>query len=363
MRVRFPIWYLVGGFAAAFAFLFLCLQLLPNTMVPVLIAWVLAYAFNPLIDHFENQGFKRGSVVFWFFILTGFLFSLFVVIVLPYLFMQTSEFMDHLPEFAKDVPALVTTFLNWVSEKIHMNTSALREKVLLFIQKYYSEDSLEKIANWLGVSFSHTANWLRSSLGMVLVPVFFYFFLRDLDRLQKVLFHWIPKPYQPFVRVRLNKVDVILSGFIRGQLSVCLILGGVYSVGLLSSGINYGVLIGLAAGILNVVPYLGVTVGLISSLIMAVLQGGNVMGSVLLVFLVFALAQALDAFFITPRMVGAKVGLSGFWTLLLILIGGELFGIAGMIMAIPTGGVGRVVFRDFQAAYLKSRFYKKEKAT
>ncbi len=324
---------------------------IPNTLTPLLIAAVLAYAFDPLIDYFEKKGCKRSKVVFWFFLLTAFVFLLFLFIVLPYLFVELSEFLQNAPSY-------FLSLLAWVSKEFHLETSTLKLKLTQFVQEHYSTESFSKILEWLRISFTETTTFLLSLFSGIMVPIFFYFFLIQIDSMKCKTFQWIPKPYQRFVRIRLQKVDRILSGFIRGQVTLALSLSVLYSLGLILLGVRYGLLIGVIAGILNMVPYLGVTLGIVASLAMVLIQGKGIL-FYFFVLLLFGLIQLLDGLLLTPHIVGKKLGLHTFTILILILIGGELFGIAGMLFAIPLGGVGRVVFRDLKASYLRSSFYLK----
>jgi predicted PurR-regulated permease PerM len=333
-----------------FAFVALCLYAIPNTMVPLLIGLTLAYAFDPVIDFFEERGVPRKRAVFWLFLVIGGVFLLGITILLPYLFIQLLELIENLP-------SLLVQLMEWVSKKFHLETTTLQDNILNFVKKQYSTENFAKLANFIRVSFASTANWVFTLAGALIVPVFFYFFLVDIDRIKTSAFQLIPRPCRSFVRVRLLKVDRILSGFIRGQLTVAFILCILYSIGLSLVGIRYGFLIGFVSGCLNIVPYLGVAIGLSASLFMSFF-GGNVWLQILGVLLVFWLIQTLEGFVITPKIVGDKVGLNPFTAIIALLIGGELFGIAGMLLAIPTAGVLRVILRDCKAAYLKSRFYK-----
>jgi len=315
------------------------------------VALGLAYAFDPVIDFFEEKGFKRQRVVFWFFLLMGFMVLLVMTLFLPYLFIQVQEFIHQLP-------SMIILMLTWVSEKFNLESTEIKGNLTRFIKEQYSSENFSMLAKWVTRSATGAVNWVFSLLGAAIIPVFFYFFLVDIDRFKQSTFALIPKPYQSFVKVRLGKIDQILSGFIRGQLMVALILSALYSIGLLIVGIRYGLLIGMASGLLNVVPYLGVTLGIIAGLVMAIVSGSGIW-PVVGVLLVFVVVQTLEGFVITPKIVGNKVGLSPFLTILVILVGGELFGIAGMLVGIPLGGVGRVLFRDFKAAYLKSDLYKR----
>lgn len=351
MKKLFPIHYLLLSLLVFSIFIALCLHFIPNTMTPLLIGLILAYAFDPIIDYFENKGMKRKKVVFWFFVLIGFIFLFIITILIPYLFIQLSELIEN-------IPSILLKISEWISNKLNIETSILKQKITLFLKEQYSVDNFSKFAKIVRISFTSTASWIGTLATALIIPIFFYFLLLDIDKIKESAFRLVPKQYQSFVKVRLQKVDTILSGFIRGQLTVACVLSILYSIGLSIVGIKYGLLIGITAGILNIVPYLGVGLGIICSIVMAFVEG-NLWIQIIGVLLVFGVVQTLEGFFITPNIVGNKVGLNPFTTIIAIVIGGELFGISGMLVAIPLGGICRVIFRDAKAAYLKSNFYKR----
>lgn len=349
MNKTFPIRYYIGFLAGVGALFVTLLYLLPNTMTPLLIALILAYAFDPVIDFCESKGFSRFKAVFWFFLLTGFATLGLILFIIPNLILQLSQLIEALP-------SLLIKFLNYLAGLLHMETSDLKIKAMEFISQQYNTENFTKIAQLLRVSFSSTANWLSSLLGMLIIPLFFYYLLLDFDTLKRRIFQMIPNAWKPFVRIRLSKMDSILSGFLRGQLLVSGILSLLYSTGLMLLGVQYGLLIGCLSGLLNFVPYLGIALGLGLSLAVS-LFNPDPLFHIIGILLLFGFVQLLEGFILTPRIIGNKVGLTPFFAILSLFVGGELFGIPGMLSAIPLAGVFRVIFRDFKAAYFKSRFF------
>ncbi len=349
MNKTFPIHFYIA-FLAGFAVLFgALLFLLPNTMTPLLLALLLAYAFDPVIDFFEARGVSRFKAVFWFFLLTGFTVIGLILFIIPSLILQLSQLIEALP-------SLLIKLLNYLASLLKMETSELKVKAMEFISQQYSAENFSKVAKLLRLSFSSTANWLSSFLGMLIIPLFFYYLLLDFDTLKHKTFCLVPKSWKGFIRIRLLKMNSILSGFLRGQLLVAGILSVLYSTGLVLLGVQYGLLIGCLSGILNFVPYLGVTLGLSLSLTVSLFNSDPVFHVIGVLFL-FGTVQLLEGFVLTPRIIGNKVGLTPFFAILSLFIGGEMFGIPGMLAAIPSAGVLRVILRDFKAAYYKSRFF------
>ena len=351
MKTAFPIRIYLLFFIAVFALLGLSLFLMPSTMTPLLTGLILAYAFDPVIDYLERRGFSRSKAVFWFFIFMGFFMAAALLLLLPTLLLQLSELIESSPQ-------LLVQFLNWISQKMHMETSLIKQKILEFVSTQYSAENVARIAKIIKTSFSSTAGALTLLGTMLMIPIFFYFFLMDIDRIKQGFFKMIPRPWQSWVQIRLKKMDSILSGFIRGQLLVASLLSLFYSTGLVLLGVRYGLLIGVGAGLLNIIPYVGVTSGLLLSLAMGFFSQSPVfqISGILILFLGI---QLLEGFYLTPRIVGNKVGLTPFFAIISLLVGGELFGLSGMVAAIPAAGVLRVILRDVKAAYLRSRLYLK----
>jgi len=350
---KIPIYYLLIPFIVIVLCLGLALYLIPATITPLLIGLSLAYAFDPLIDFFEKKGFNRNIIVLLFFILLGLMLFSVITILVPYLFLQLTEFIEHLPE-------MILKLWNLISLKLNIDSFELKEKLTAIIQEQYNSESFAKMATLIKTSLTSTTSWFSGIAGIFIIPVFFYFFLIDIDRIKISLFKMIPAPYQDVMAIRFAKIDNVLSGFIRGQLMVALILAFFYSILLSLVGIKYGFLIGFIAGLLNIIPYVGVFLGITTSILMAFFSE-KIIITIVLVLLIFVVVQMIEGFIITPKVVGEKVGLSSLATIIAILIGGELLGVVGMFIAIPVGGVLRVIYRDLKSAYLRSEFYQKEK--
>jgi predicted PurR-regulated permease PerM len=172
----------------------------------------------------------------------------------------------------------------------------------------------------------------------VIIPVFFFFILKDIDYIRDSFYSFVPDSIEGWVRDYLGMVDEVLSGFIRGQIIVALCLAVLYSIGLGITGIRFGVLIGVVAGLLFIVPYVGTVIGILASATVVLVDFSG-WGQVLGVAATFAIAQAIEGYILTPRIVGNQVGLNQLETLIAILVGGEMAGLPGLIIAIPTGGI------------------------
>ena len=202
---------------------------------------------------------------------------------------------------------------------------------------------------------------LVSSLSnLVLLPFLLYYFLLDWARWTQGIKTMIPRRYlETYTRISGN-MDTVLGEFLRGQLTVMLVMGLVYGLGLMLVGLESGFAIGMVAGLLVFVPYLGAFTGLLLATMAALLQFGTWQG-LLAVWAVFAVGQFLESFIITPKIVGDRIGLSPFWVIFALMAFGSLFGFVGMLLALPLAAVTLVLLREGVAAYMGSRFYRREK--
>ena len=205
--------------------------------------------------------------------------------------------------------------------------------------------------------FGSTASALSAVAALVLIPVFAFFLLRDFDLIIARIGALIPVNYRPFIRSRMIEIDETLSRFVRGQLTVSAILVLLYSLGLWIVGLPLALVIGVVAGVGNLVPYLGTTLGFLLAGVMLALdwQGWGHVGAVAGVF---AAVQVLEGWVITPKVVGDSVGLSTLSVIVSVMIFGELFGFYGVLVAVPAAAILKILFREGLDAYRASEFFR-----
>jgi predicted PurR-regulated permease PerM len=198
---------------------------------------------------------------------------------------------------------------------------------------------------------------LASIFNAALVPLFAFYFLRDFDKMKASMSGLVPLPHRERVAVRARRVDGVVGHWFRGQVTVAAILGISYTVGLGLCGVKLWYAIGILAGVMSIVPYLGFLVGIGLALLMSGLDDGSGWGQIVGVLCVFAVVQMTDAYFITPKIVGDKVGLSPVVVIIVLLMGGASFGFLGVLLAIPTTAVLRVFVLEAIADYKRSRAF------
>ncbi len=327
--------------------------LLRQVMTPVFIALLFAYLLDPLMDRFERRGINRTLAI----LLSGGALILILGVILGFLLAQAQKeiilLYQSLPEYLTQIQ---DTAIPFIEERfgihIPVTSAEIAEVIKTRIAKINPE-TLKPLTALLGKITSNTIALIGWLVGLLIIPVFLFYFLRDWDVYKARIVALLPLAHRDAILEKAGKVDAILGAFIRGQLLVCAILAVLYSAGLLLVGINLAVLIGVSAGILFIVPYLGTILGIVAATIMALLEYGfawQVLGA----WGVFAVVQFLEGYFITPKIVGHQLGLSPVVVIFSLLVGANLLGIIGMLIAVPVAAVINVFLQDALEKYRNS---------
>lgn len=203
-------------------------------------------------------------------------------------------------------------------------------------------------------------NWV---INLALLPILAFYFLRDWDRLVERGAAVVPRAYIGTVSRLARESNDVLGGFIRGQFLVMLALGAIYATGMSIIGLNLGLLIGIIAGLISFIPYLGATTGIVLALLAAIVQAQGLDLKLLIgVGVVFTVGQLLESYVLTPRIVGDKIGLHPVAVIFAVMAGGQLFGFLGMLLALPVAAVANVLLRYAHEQYTGSDFYAGERA-
>lgn len=342
----------VAAFVAGALALMVCLS---DSLFPLFIAFGLAYAFSPIVDRLEKRGLSRTVAVLGILGLLVGLFALLIGTVVPLLVNQIQGFIEDFPKLLPVALKRVSDFAAGFGIVIPGNVDALADRARSTLQKG-SMQSLNPVVNAAKHFFSSVAGVLLAFLNLVIVPIFFFYVCRDFHRSRAHVFRLIPPRQQPYARTLFHRIDEVLSGYIRGQLLVAGILSVIFAVALVLLNVRFGLFIGILAGFLNIVPYLGQITGLVLALVMALVDFEG-FGKIIGVLGVFAAANFVEGNFITPKIVGNKVGLSPLWAILALIVGGKAAGFVGMIIAVPLAGVLKVLFGEILLKYKSSGFY------
>lgn len=362
----------VALWAGAVAVLYWLTRNVEAVLFPVAVSFLVAYLLDPAVDWLEGlcdriPALKRAQasrtmaiIVFMGLILTAVVG--FILVLYPALAKQISTLVKRAPELAN---LAQNNLLPWlerttgyavpatVSEAIAEYGGAIREQV---------PAAAKRLSSMTGEVLSKTGSVVASLLNLVMIPIFSFYFLRDFDLYKTRLRELVPLNRREFYLTRISLMDEVVGAWFRGQVTVALILAVLYAVGLAivfafaGAGIGSGIAIGLLAGILNIVPYFGFLIGFVLSVLMVVLNWSG-FGPLIGVCVVFAIVQGLEGWVITPKIVGDKVGLSPVTVIIVLLLGGELFGLLGVLLALPVAGIVRALLPDIIESYRGTPFY------
>jgi len=342
-------WMLLIGTAA----LLVLLYLLTPVLTPFFAAALLAYLGDPLADRLEKYGLSRTLSVVIVFICIFAVLTVFVLMLFPLLQHQVSYLIDNFPRY---IDYIQNNLLPLLAAKLGIEAELMDLALLKqgIAQQFQQGGGLAKqlIASVTQSGMALIA-WLAN---LVLIPVVTFYLLRDWDILIARIDEMLPRAYEAVIAKLAKESDDVLAAFLRGQFMVMLALGIVYSTGLWLVDLKLALLIGLMAGLVSFVPYLGFILGIIAASIAMLLQTHEVM-DLLPVFIVFAVGQALEGMILTPLLVGDRIGLHPVAVIFAVLAGGQLFGFVGILLALPVAAVLAVLVRHAHQQYKASSIF------
>ncbi|MET3134287.1 putative PurR-regulated permease PerM [Oxalobacteraceae bacterium GrIS 1.11] len=342
--------------AVWFAFLLLLVALGP-VLTPFLAAAILAYALNPgvdRIDHFHLRRFDvpRPLAVLVVVLLFFLALTALVLIVVPVLQKEIPLLQAQIPLFLNKANELLAPKLHDMGIKVQLDGSGIKE--LLSKQIAASGDEIwSAVLASARVGGTAVLGWLAT---LVLIPVVLFYLLLDWHPMLARIAGAVPRRWLGHTLGMAREVDTLLAQYLRGQLLVMLVLAAYYSVALVIAGFDVALPVGILTGLLVFIPYLGFGLGLILALIAAVLQFSDWSG-VIAVAIIYGSGQVLEGFFLTPRLVGERIGLNPLAVIFALLAFGQLFGFVGVLLALPTSAVLMVAFKHLRRHYLSSSFY------
>ena len=337
----------------ALAAFVLVLLVLRDILLPFVAGLALAYFLDPVADRLERLGTSRlvaTAVILATFVLV---FVLCTLVIVPPLSHQVSR-------LAANVPSYVDALTRFIDE----SSPAWLKGLMAQGDEGVGGPASELAAR--GAAWTGTLLKTLWSGGMALVsvaslvivtPVVAFYMLYDWDRMVQMVDSWLPRDHAPAIRQIARDIDAAMAGFIRGQGTVCILLGIFYAIGLTLAGLNFGLLIGLASGLLSFIPFVGAIVGLFASVGVALVQFWPDWVMVVVIAAIFGFGQFLEGNFLSPRLVGDSVGLHPVWLIFSLFAFGYLFGFVGMLVAIPLAAAIGVVTRFLLQKYLRSPLY------
>ncbi|MEM7410605.1 MAG: AI-2E family transporter [Myxococcota bacterium] len=329
------------------------LWVLKGALTPLVAAWVIAYLFDPLIDRFEARGVPRGVAILLLLVLVG--GSLFGVafVLIPAMQRDIATLSASLPGYLETA---VQTLGPRLQEQFGITLPRSVQDAITWLQAGEFQIPLEATRELLQQVVRGVTGTVGALVSLLIIPVLAYYLLVEFDRIRLAVLDLVPRSYQDSVATQAARVDALVSGFIRGQLTVCLVLGVLYAVGFAAIGVDLAIVIGVASGLLAIIPYVGGALALISAAGMALLEFGLDV-HVALVAAWYFVVQGLEGFVLTPRIVGGSLGMHPVTVIVALLIGGDLLGFLGLLIAVPFAAVVQVFLQDLVAMYRRSTLY------
>lgn len=339
---------------AVVAGLLVLLYVLGPVLMPFVVSAGLAYVADPLVDRLQARlrMSRTLAVTLVFLALTAIILPLLIVL-LPLLIDQVREFVSHVPDYLewiqhKGLPAIGVS----LPPELQLDSENLKRIVGENLPQAggLARDVLGTLSRGGGAFLAFVAS-------MLLIPVVTFYLLRDWDRLVDWIDGAIPMRYRDTARQLARESDFVLSGFLRGQLLVMISLGTLYSTGLGLVGVKLALLIGIGAGLVSFVPYLGFIAGLLAASIAVLAQTGGDLTGLVWVVVVFGIGQVIESMLLTPWLVGDRIGLHPVAVIFAVMAGGQLFGFVGVLVALPAAAVLAVLLRHALVRWRESDLY------
>jgi len=328
------------------------IYLVKSVLTPFIFSLVAAYLLNPLVDYLTRK--MKFSRLVATSLIIGLFFVILAIIALtifPIIYSQFVALVDVLPSYFQ---TLVDEIYPMAMEKLRHFGVALHTDLTQII------DENKINAHLISFSQNILSNALSSSLTLInvisvifITPVLIFYLLKDWDIFLQKLHSYLPRSVSNPIEELMHDMDRTLSGYIRGQINVCLILGIAYAAGLSFVGLNFGFLIGLLTGLFAFIPYVAMICGVSAAIIVALFQWGFDGGHIAAVAVIFLVIHLIESNFLTPKLIGAKVGLHPVWVIFGLFFFGALFGFIGVLLALPLSAASGVILRFFALRYKK----------
>jgi len=339
--------------AAAIALVLALLWLLKSALTPLAVAFVFAYFLDPLIDRFEARRIPRPVAISILFAISGAIALLTAFFLVPKLYQEIAILAERLPRYLNSALSAISPRIeSWFGISI---PSSVREG-LDSLRSGGISLPLESLRNMIERAVHSVTGTLGSLIALLVVPVIAYYALAEFDKIKTWFLELVPVQYQQSVQSKMSMINDLVAGFIRGQLIVAVLLGILYAIGFSIIGIDMAIGIGLIAGMLGIIPYVGSAVALALAAGLCVLKFGIEMHLFLVVGW-YALVQTLDGLVLTPRIVGQSVGIHPVAVIVGLLIGADLLGFLGLIVAVPITAIVQVFVKELLETYRRTALY------
>lgn len=318
------------------------MKMLGIILPPIVVAGVLYYLINPLIDYLETKySVKRVVSIAVVFIIVFIVLVAAIISLIPVIQSQATSLVNNFPKYWNQNQKMINDFLQTPTlRKFHLADKLSTDKIY------------QMVGNSIGGIFDYTLGNLSSAVGVVTnvvmivltAPFVLFFMLKDDDKIKPSILQFVPTKIKQSTSEVLTEINTALSSYIRGQLTVAFWVAVMFAIGYLFIGMPYGLLLGIFAGLCNLIPYVGSAVGLIPAFILAMLTGDGMWWKVIIVFLV---EQTIETRVISPLVMGSKMNMHPVTTIFVLLISGGMFGLVGVIAGIPIYAILKILFLRF----------------
>ncbi|MBI3436808.1 MAG: AI-2E family transporter [Proteobacteria bacterium] len=336
---------------AALGVLLALIWLLHEILLPFVAGMVLAYLLDPVASRIERIGINRFFATLTIVGLFIFAFVVLVILVAPIVISQLLELIDRLPGYVARLQELIADSNRpWLTKIVGDSIGSV--ELTTMMKQGTGGLTIFLRSLWSG------GQALASIFSLlVITPVVAFYLLNDWHRLVATIDNWLPRDHADAIRRLASDINTAIAGFVRGQSAVCLILGLFYALGLTIIGLKFGFVIGLIAGLISFVPYVGTLTAFVVSVGVAIAQAWPDWTLLAAAVGVNLVGQVLEGYILAPYLVGQSVGLHPVWLMFALLAFGYLFGFVGLLVAIPLAAAVAVVVRFALRKYLSSPFY------
>ncbi|WP_230531081.1 AI-2E family transporter [Microvirga roseola] len=345
----------IGFWIAALAVTVLLLFVLRGILLPFVAGFALAYLLDPLADRLQRIGIGRLGASLLILVLFVLVFILTLVVLVPFAAQQVGAFVERLPGYVARLQELGAEQIGPLIERLGI------EEALPAAPPSVANLISQGVA-WFAAFMQGLWSGGQALLGifslLVVTPVVAFYMLVDWDRMVRTVDSWLPMRHRDTIRHIARDIDRAIAGFVRGQALVCIILGTFYAVSLALIGLNFGALIGMTAGFLSFIPYVGSLTGLILSVGVAIVQFWPDYAMILATLGIFVFGQFVEGNILSPKLVGDSVGLHPVWLMFALVAFGALFGFVGLLLAVPLAAAIGVIARFALRQYLASPLFR-----
>jgi len=332
------------------ALFFALIYYLRNILIPFVIAFIIAYLLDPVVDAYEKLHIPRVIAILIVFMILGCILFSIVFGVFPYIFRELEVFSSVFPTYIHELYTFVQSKIAYFSKNA-ASSEFIESYVTTIIQNIEASQVVEQLLTYIANIFSQLLNIIYLLVAFVIIIMYVFFLLRDIDRIREKWEYFIPVQYRETARTFLQETYYYIANFFRGQLTIVIILGILFSIGFSIVDIRLSILIGFTAGFLNLIPNFGTLIAIFPAVLLAVGRAAEnesdplwFIGKVLIVFLV---VQIIQDTVLVPKVMGKRTGLRPATILFSVLIWGKLLGFLGVILAIPLTCLTKVYFARF----------------